>query len=504
MKKISATDFYDFKKCKYLPYINKYGDPLDRDEVSRFVQMLWDKGTQHEDKIVKEYVEKNKGKSFVEIAKDKPADSRSFIKTREYMKEGVDFIYQGVLIDESYVGRPDLLQKVKGKSDFGDWMYIPVDIKSGSGYEGDSFNGGNMKESYRLQLAFYDFILDRIQGTSLGKGIIINIDGEELDYDLDIKNEKFLKVFEEIKEMADGKSIYQPTIGGKCGLCRWQSNCKKWAEKNKDLSLLYSLGDAKYKFHELNIRKVGDILKKPLEDWLEELPSLKEQGFLDRIGETTFRSFYKRNKVYKEGVEKIYTTIHFPKGDKEIHFDIEDDPTQDFVYLFGFWIREKGKKDYYKAILAKTLDEEEKIVHELWDFLEENKGTPIYHYSPHEITTLRRLQKKYKMSEKVLNNFEDDAFDLYRTINKKTDWPLSSYGLKAICKYLGFKWSSADAGGANSIEWFSQYLDGNEKIMDKILRYNQEDCMATAHLKDYLENAKTITDKDKHVSQLSI
>jgi predicted RecB family nuclease len=504
MKKISATDFYNYKKCKYLPYINKHGDESKKNEVSRFVQMLWDKGTQHEDKIVKEYVEKNKGKSFVEIDKKQKADTRSFLRTLQYMKDGVDFIYQGVLMHDDCIGRPDLLQKVKIKSNLGDWMYIPVDIKSGSGYEGDSFNGENMKESYRLQLAFYDFLLNRIQGVSLGKGVIVNINGEKLDDDLDIKNEKFLEIFEEIAAMNRGQSIYEPTIGGKCGLCSWQVNCREWAEKRKDLSLLYSLGEAKYRFYELNIKKIGDILKRPLEEWVEELPSLKKQGFLDRVGETTLRNFYKRNQVFMDGKEKIYSVIKFPLGDKEIHFDIEDDPTQDFVYLFGFWVREKGKDDYYHYILAKNLEEEEKIVHELWDFLEENKGIPIYHYSPHEISTLRRLQKKYKMSERVLADFEEDAFDLFKTINKKTDWPLSSYGLKAICKYLGFKWSSADAGGANSIEWFAQYLEGNDKILDKILKYNKEDCMATAYLKDYLENAEIIPNKNKHISQLPI
>lgn len=495
MKKISATDFYSFKKCKYLPYIDKHGDPSEKNKVSRFVQMLWDKGIQHEDGVVKQYVEKNKGKSFIDI-KSKIADTRSFLKTLQCMKDGVDFIYQGVLIDENYTGRPDLLQKVKGKSNLGDWIYLPLDIKSGSGYEGDTFTGDNMKESYMLQLAFYDFLLNRIQGASLGKGIIINIEGEELSYDLDIKNEKFLEVFDDISKMANGEEIYEPTIGGKCGLCVWQNRCLNWAKRKKDLSLLYSVGDAKYKFYELNIKKIGDVLKKSLEEWIEELPNLKEQGYLDRIGIPTFRSFYERNKVFMKRKEEIYPGITFPSEDKEIHFDIEDDPTQDFVYLFGFWIREKGKKDHYHYILAKNLDEEEKIVHELWQFLKDNEGVPIYHYSSHEISTLRRLQKKYKMNEKVLANFEESAFDLFKTISKKTNWPLSSYGLKAICKYLGFKWSSTDAGGANSIEWFSQYLDGNEKILDKILKYNEEDCKATAYLKDYLENVKTITDKN--------
>ncbi len=105
-----------------------------------------------------------------------------------------------------------------------------------------------------------------------------------------------------------------------------------------------------------------------------------------------------------------------------------------------------------------------------------------------------RLQEKYKLPEEPFEILKRNAVDMYKVITDYTDWPLTSYGLKSICKFIGFKWSSEDAGGANSIEWFSKFLQGDKKMLEKILKYNEEDCRATNYLKDYLQkNAKSIT-----------
>jgi hypothetical protein len=47
-------------------------------------------------------------------------------------------IFQGVLLLATESGIPDLLEKVPGKSKFGDFYYRPVDIKAGSGYAGST------------------------------------------------------------------------------------------------------------------------------------------------------------------------------------------------------------------------------------------------------------------------------------------------------------------------------------------------------------------------------
>jgi len=495
MKKITATNFYDYTKCKYCVYLEKNGDPKLKDKVSDFVKLLWYRGIQHEETVIKDFI-KSKNKSFAEVSRDKPAGKTTLIETINLMKRGVDYIYQGVLMADNFVGRPDLLEKIKGNSSFGEYYYIPVDIKSGRGYEGEDFDNGKVKKSYWLQINFYSLLLGKIQGYLPKFGKIINIDYQELEYKIDLDGKNFIKIKEDISLMAKGRELYQPTISSKCDLCRWKTYCKKWANKRKDLSLLFYVGEIKYGLQNYGINKIEEILKFPLEEWLKKLPEIKKEGHFKGIAEKTFTNLYRRAEVYKQGKEVFYSRIEFPDSDIEIHFDIEDDPTQDITYLFGFWIREFSKnKSYYKYFMAQDINEEEKTVKELWKFLQECYGIPIYHYSMHEISTLRRLQQKYKLAPSPLEQLEEKSIDLYKIIQKYSDWPLTSYGLKSICKFIGFQWSSDDAGGANSIEWFSKFLSGNKEMGEKILEYNKEDCEATAHLKDYIQK------NDKFISK---
>jgi len=487
IKKITATDFYNYIQCKYRVYLEKNGDQKLKDKVSDFVKLLWERGVQHE-RVVIESIIKAKNKTFVEVSKNKPSGRETFEETINLMKRGTDYIYQGVLISDNFIGRPDLLEKTNGKSKFGNYYYIPVDIKAGRGYEGDDAEDKKFKESYWLQLNFYSLLLGKIQDFIPKTGKIINIDKEEIEYDLNLNDEKFLKKLDDISAMARGKELYQPIVGGKCGLCEWQTYCKKWAEDKKDLSLLFKVGLIKYELQNYGIKIIDDILAKPLNNWLIDLPQIKKSGHFKGIAEKTLTNLYKRAKVYKSGKEEIYNPIKFLDNKTEIHFDIEDDPTQDIVYLFGFWIIDHSRKQsYYKSILAQGLNDEEKAVNDVWDFFQQLKDVPIYHYSHHEVSTLKRLQKKYKLPDEPIENFIKNSVDLYKIITDNTDWPLSSYGLKAICKFTGFKWSSEDAGGANSIEWYSKFLNGDNDMMNKILKYNEEDCRATAHLKDYLQ-----------------
>lgn len=481
MNKITATDFYDYRQCKYKVYLDRFGNEKEKDSVSSFVKMLWSKGIQHEDEVISSII---KDKKFEEIGKEKPADKEAFQETLELMKKGTDFIYQGVLMDGNFVGRPDLLEKVEGDSNFGKHYYIPVDIKMGKGYEKD--DKSNLKDSYLFQLTFYGLLLEKIQGVFPKKGKIININQEEIDYPLDLSNKKFNKILSDLSEINKGEELYEPTVSSKCNLCEWQSHCEKWAEEKNDLSLIFNLGEVKYRFKEYGIETIDDLLETPLQDWLNQLPGIKKRGYFKRIAEKSFTSFYNKALILKKGKERIDPSIKLPRTEKEIHFDIEDDPTQNVVYLHGFWIVENGK-GRYEYIFAKNINEEEKATRKLWDFLEKLDKVPVYHYSQKEISTLNNLQEKYGLPQEPLDNLKRNAVDLYKIITKYTDWPLASYGLKSICKFTGFKWSSADASGANSIEWFSRFIGGEKEIFDKILKYNKEDCKATFHLKKYLE-----------------
>jgi predicted RecB family nuclease len=144
MKHITATDLYNYNKCKYRVYMDKNTDEGQKDPVNYFLELLWQNGQAHEEKAV-EYFKTQKDKTFVEVTTSNTTDEEALRKgareTLLHMKNSVNFIYQGVLLRDGedslfsqtplLVGRPDIIMRVQGKSDFGDYTYVPVDIKSG-------------------------------------------------------------------------------------------------------------------------------------------------------------------------------------------------------------------------------------------------------------------------------------------------------------------------------------------------------------------------------------
>ncbi|MBU0461239.1 MAG: ribonuclease H-like domain-containing protein, partial [Nanoarchaeota archaeon] len=65
---------------------------------------------------------------------------------------------------------------------------------------------------------------------------------------------------------------------------------------------------------------------------------------------------------------------------------------------------------------------------------------------------------------------------------------LYSYSIKPIARFIGFNWTSKDAGGAQSMLWYSNWLQSkDEKLLNKIIQYNKEDCIATRKVKEWLE-----------------
>ena len=119
----------------------------------------------------------------------------------------------------------------------------------------------------------------------------------------------------------------------------------------------------------------------------------------------------------------------------------------------------------------------------------------VYYYSAHEKTNYKALQKKYPdviAAETVETLFSSTNFiDLYQVVLKNTDWPLPSYSVKEIARYLGFNWRDKSPSGALSIQWFNEYINTkDETIKKRILEYNEDDCKAMLVLKNALEKMK--------------
>ncbi len=496
---ITASKLYNYLQCEHRIWRDIFGPQNEKSkETNPFVQMLWDKGVAHEEKIVE-------GLGNVLNLKDGSEQER-IEKTLEAMRMGVPLIYQGVLKDGDLLGIPDLLQSN------GDGTYLPIDIKSGMGVEGvdEDFEGEEKyKKHYAVQLALYSEVLIANGFANKHLGKIIDINSEEVTYDLDrpmgVKNpitwwQYYLDIKFKAASLMNNEAQNKPAYSGKCKLCPWYDSCKKWINQNNDPTMIFYVGRAvrDVLFKDLEIESYQELINIDVDQVLER--KAKEKGFLNRIGKDSIEKMIKRARIMNKNEEPVvYSSPIFPKTSYDLFFDIEDDPTQAFVYLHGVYERSPNGERFVSFVAEEKTEESEREAWlNFWNYIRSlpKDDFTVYYYSHHEKTTYHRMSQKYPgvVSDEELEWFfsKEKAIDLYSDIVlKNTDWPLMSYSLKEIAQYLKFSWRDKSPSGAMSIEWFNKYLETKDKKdMDRILLYNEDDCKATMVIKDYLNSFK--------------
>lgn len=492
---VTASKLYDYMQCPHRVWRDEYGPQNEKiKETNPFVQLLWDKGTQYEKKVIAEIGE------YLDLSKGD--FNYRFKKTIEAMKSKTPLIYQGVLIVDNLRGVPDLLRLMP------DGKYIPIDIKSGMGFEGiDEENGdeGKPKEHYAVQLALYCDALIRLGFEANRQGIIYDIKGNTVLYNLDnpigkIKKITFWELYEQVLNnvsfLLENKAQNKPAMAGVCKLCPWYNSCKKWAKDNDDPTCLFYLGRSKRDIlsEDLQVNTIMDILNIDVADLMEQ--KKKDKAFLKGLGQATLDKIVARADILKNTKNPVaYEKIIFPKVQYELFFDIEDDPTQEFIYLHGVYERsQKGERFLDFTAKDVSSEEEKRAWTEFWQYIRKlpKDDFAVYYYSHHEKTTYKKMQKTYPdvVSEQEVEEFfaHPNVIDLYKIVLKNTDWPVGSYSLKALAQYLGFSWRDETPSGALSIQWFNDYIQTKEPDkLERILLYNEDDCKATMVLKDALE-----------------
>ena len=500
---ITASRLYDYFQCPHKVWRDIYGPQNEKNkEINPFVQLLWDRGVLHEENIIE-----SMGTAVLKI---KGANRQEeFEQTMAALKSDTPLIYQGVLIHGNNMGIPDLLRRNP------DGSYTPVDIKSGAGREGvDEKEGdpGSLKEHYAAQLCHYTRLLQLLGFRTNDTAYILDISSTEVPYPLNNRVSKtddrtwwqfYDQTVREVEALMKDEDRNYPAISSSCGLCPWNDSCRKWAKESEDPTLLFYVGrNARDRLaRDLGITTVEGIIDVDVEAAMERKEAEKKgnnKDFLNMIKDTTLNKMKRRARIMLRDQRPVaLERFDFPKKKYELYFDIEDDPTQDFVYMHGLWIVEEGKEGYYKAFTARDIsdDAEKQAWKEFWDFIDSlpQGEFSLYYYSAHEKSTYKRMAKRYpdiKSEEDVVSFFgRPNIIDLYfGVVFGKTDWPVGSYGIKAIATFLGFKWEDETPSGALSIKWFNEYIRTKDQpILERILIYNKNDCQATQVVKEAVE-----------------
>jgi len=479
--KLTAEHFYKFFQCPHWLWYDLYGEPGKKNEQPPLLQMIYQDGLHHETKL------KLLGsRQFKEIDPNLFKDlDEAFLATLELMKKGEN-VYHGVMMDEHWVGMPDLLEarstKELGrgvKSNFGEHYYVAYDIKS----------SGELKDETKFQLVFYSLILERLQGIRPREAYLINAYGEETAFVVDEFLQQFDLNLAQIEKILDGQKP-PPFLKSGCKRTPWYNLCVEEVEGCRDVSLVYRLSQSDQRqLYDIGIRTIDDFARSDLEVVRTQLESWNFDKLL---------RFYNQAQALVKNEPVIMQNSNFAQAPTEIYFDIESDPTHGLVYLLGVLVKKAGEAEYLHWF-SDGVDGERAIWEKFTTWLaEQPKDVVIYHYASYERQMFDRLAQKYGVKFEIADKFRSRTVDLLRSVTDAVILPIYFYSLKDVACYVGYTWEAEDAGGAESVLWYDEWLTtGDNKLKEKIIRYNEDDVRATLAVKEWLAKQKPKTTREE-------
>jgi predicted RecB family nuclease len=147
----------------------------------------------------------------------------------------------------------------------------------------------------------------------------------------------------------------------------------------------------------------------------------------------------------------------------------------------------QAQTEVFHPLLAENQTEEQMIWEQFLDLVWQYPTAPIYHFCPYEVQTVNRMAELYQTPRHRVQPLMSRFVDLHERVTRVAILPVESYALKPIARWVGFNWRDAEANGAQSICWYSQWLEtGDRAFLNAILRYNEDDCRATYWVKNWL------------------
>ena len=482
---VTAAMLYDLVACPHRVTMDLFASSADRDSPNPFIQLLWEKGSLYEREVIA-----GLKTAFLDLSRY--AGDEKERRTLEAMNNGEPLIYAGRIQANGLLGDPDLLRKEANG-------YIAGDIKSGAGEEGP-VGDSKPKIHYAVQLGIYTDILERL-GLSAGRRAFVwDIHGVEVPYDFEASYGKrnprtlwqdYQDALYETEAIAARRETTLPAYSAACKLCHWYSACVKRLKESDDLTMIPDLGRSKRDAMYGTVRTVTEFAEAKPASFITG----KKTAFAG-IGPDTLQRFHDRAMllVSRNAKPFLRAPVELPTYERELFFDIEVDPLRDICYLHGFVERcngDNGTERFVSAFAAEPTPEAEKHAFaQALNFIRESRPCAVYYYSKYERTIYRRLQERYSdlcTPEEIEDLFDPaHAVDLYNDVVKKaTEWPTWDFSIKTLAKFLGFAWRDTHPSGAASIEWFHRWVEtGDERIRQRILDYNEDDCRATRVLLD--------------------
>ena len=521
---LSASDLNDFLACEHLTALEldvAAGALLRPPARSGQAEILARLGDLHEERYVERL--RTAGVRVFEIERRR-ADAGERLaslqaqaaQTIDAMRAGEAAIYQATFFDGRWLGYADVLRRIEEPSELGAWSYEVEDAKLAR----------SSKPYFLVQLCFYSECVAAIQGRMpermhvvLGDGRVETFRvGEFVAYERDVRRRLEERVASALA--GEAPSTY-PYPVQHCRVCVWDARCS--AQRVRDDSLSQVAGLTRLQGRRLVASGIGTLealgaadaaqrpaeIKAPTFEKLARQARLQaEQRAAQRAGDANpYRFELLGPDPEATGARGFHLLRRPAPGD--VFFDMEGDPYYDVAegleYLFGAYTRDGGFRAFWgcdRSASGPWRDRlaEKRAFEAFVDFVMTRRaadpGMHVYHYADYERRALQSLAQRHATREDEIDTLlrEERLVDLYRVVRQSIVVGQPGYGLKKLEAFFGGRAKAAIAAGDESVVQFEQWRAGRDggivlerdRILTDIERYNEQDCVSTANLLEWL------------------
>ncbi|HSH74087.1 MAG TPA: TM0106 family RecB-like putative nuclease, partial [Longimicrobiales bacterium] len=531
---VSATDLSGYLACRHYTsqdlavQFDGADKPPDYPDPGR--EVLQKRGQEHEARILAGYRARGLG-----IAEPRQPTWEEGVaggwascaaETLEMMRDGADVVYQACLFDGRWLGRPDFLVRVERPSALGDWSYEVVDAKLSR----------EAKAGAVLQICFYSEMLEAAQGVGpermhLALGGPRGVDcaqGEEARSAPDATDPMSLgpPVPLESLRVADFAAYYRSVkrrlldhIGERpatypepcthCTICKWSRVCDRRWREDDHLSLV--AGITRKQRAALGARGTTTL------EALAGMPLALPRGErLDGVSPPAYAKIREQARIQLEGrreqrhLYELFTDVSEGHGlarlpqpsPGDLFFDIEGDPhalDEGLEYLFGVCDSSMRYTCAWALDRAEEKSTFEGFIDGLMARLEEHPDLHVYHFGHYEPTALKRLMGRHATREEEVDRLLRGGVlvDLHRVVVQSLRASVESYSIKKLEPLYRFEREVNLRAASSALAHFEAWLalgTGERKegdLLTLIQRYNEDDCVSTVKLREWLEDRRT-------------